>query len=221
MKQYFILAIIFFTITTAVNAQNSFKPESSIGIKLGGNISRVAFDLPIEQNLNYGYLGGIVFKHKSERKLGIQLELNYMQAGWNEKLDTINTYIRRLNYIQVPIMTHINIGEGKTNLIFNLGTYVSFLISESDEINFIVEEEVLKYYNEPLSNNTEFGFTGGLGIVRKTSIGTFQIEARFNQSLNNIFKYEVNSQEYPFSASKNQTLEVTLSYLLNLKSRKK
>lgn len=218
MRKYIILlfALSFFSIH-AYN-QNVFVPETNLGIKVGGILSTVDFKPSVQQELNFGFTGGIVFKHISQKSLGVQLELNYMQAGWSEKLDTTNTYSRRLDYIQIPFMTHVNFGNGKTRFVLNLGPSFSFLVSEKESLNLISEEEEKEYYNINIDNRLGFGLCLGLGISRQTSIGLFQLEGRINQSLTNIFSSGSDSM---FEYSRSQTVEVALYYLLDYKNIKK
>lgn len=214
-KTILVITIIFLSLV--VYTQNIFKPETYFGVKMGGNISGIIFDPPVSQNINSGFTSGIVFKHISQKNLGIQIELNYTQAGWNESLDSTNSYIRRLNYIQLPFMTHINLGMGKTKFIFNIGPYVSYLLSEKEKINLLEEEEEEEeeendYYQKKIHNKTGFGLCLGFGITRHTSIGLFQVESRISSSLTDIFK---DTTDTPFSSSKSFNAELSLSYLID------
>ena len=211
---FFLLAITF--TTSAVSSQYVFNKESNLGLKVGGTVSMVAFNPSIDLGLNFGFTGGLVFKHIEQKGLGIQLELNFMQAGWKEKLDTTNRYSRQLNYIQIPFMTHVNLGEGRTRLILNLGPYGTILLWEKERISLIEEQEPSDHYGRDLDNWFEFGLCAGIGLAHYTSIGVFQLEARYNQSLSNIFDYS----ESQFISSKNQVVELSLSYLLDLHARK-
>jgi len=212
-KNIFPIIILIFS-SLAINAQTTFVPETNIGIKIGGITSRVVFDPSIAQNIDFNIIGGFVFRHISEKSLGIQVELNYLQAGWNESLDSANTYQRQLNYIQLPIMTHINLGTGKTRIIVNIGSYLSFLISEKEKINIIDEEEEKDYYRSKIKNKVQFGFCMGLGVSRHTTLGIFHVESRVNFSLSNIFE---DTPETPFNSSRNQIAELALYYLIDFK----
>ncbi len=211
-RKAIILYLFIFFSAYFVTAQNDFQKETNIGVKLGGNISRAGFDPVISQRLYYGFTGGLVFKHISEENLGIQIELNYMQAGWEENLDSTNSYERRLNYIQLPFMTHLIIGKRKTKFILHFGPYLSYLINESAKINIINESEEKEYYKVKVTNRVEFGLCLGLGFDHYTSIGIFQFECRYNFGLSNIFK---NSTETPFTYSRNTTLELTALYSID------
>lgn len=211
-KAILVISIIFLSVVAYT--QNVFEPGAYFGIKLGGNISRLLSDPTINQKINLGLTSGIVFKHISQKNLGIQIELNYKQAGWSESLDSTNTYKRRLNYIQLPFMTHINLGNKKTRFIFNIGPYVSYLLSENEKISLLEEVEEKDYYRKKIENRTEFGLCLGLGLSRNTSIGLFQFESRISSSLTDIFN---SNSDSPFSSSKNLNIELSSYYLIDYK----
>jgi Outer membrane protein beta-barrel domain len=213
--------ILLFTILCfyplSVHSQNTFLPETNLGFKLGGTLSRVGFDPKIDQGLNIGFTGGLVYKHISQKNLGIQLEINYMQIGWSENLDLTNSYSRRLDYIHVPFMTHACVGNRRVRFVLNLGPQLSFLVSDYEKIAVLPEEEQV-YYRKEIENQVDFGFCLGGGLIVKTSIGLFQVEGRINYALSNIFQY---SSDSPFTAAQNQAAELTLSYLLDSKNIRK
>lgn len=214
MRNILVIIIVLCLSSTLAKTQSVFVPETNFGIKVGGNLSNVSFDPLVEQDLNFGFVGGLVFKHISQKSLGIQVELNYFQAGWSENLESPNNYSRRLNYIQLPAMTHIIFGKRKTRFLINLGSYLSYLVSDLETIDLIAGEEEQVYYGQDIENKVDFGFCFGLGLSRNTSIGLFQIESRINYGLSSFFDYTADT---PFDKSSNQTVELTLSYLIDSK----
>lgn len=204
--------ILFVLLCSFMQAYNQevFVPESFLGIKAGGNGSSVLFNPSLKQEMNFGFVGGLVFKHFGQRNLGIQLELNYLQAGWIEKLDSPDSYSRRLNYLQIPFMTHINLGKKKTRVVINLGPYVSLLLSEKEQMKLENDDDAESYYGTEIDNGGDFGLSFGLGMSRHTSIGTIQIEGRLNQGLSSIYKTGFDTT---FEKSSNQIIEVALYYL--------
>jgi len=218
MKRIIILIVAIFLVIGLAQAQSAFIPETNLGIKLGGTISKVNFNPGVKQDLYPGFLGGLVFRHISQKSLGIQIEANYYQAGWSEKLDSPSSYSRRLNYIQLPLMTHVSLGKQKSRFFLNLGPYISVLLSDSEKIDLESESEYQDYYGIEIGGTGEFGLCFGLGFSKNTSIGIFQLEGRANYAMSNIFS---NDQETSFTSSGNLSAEVALSYLLDLsKSRK-
>jgi hypothetical protein len=217
MKKTLLLTVALF-ITAFVYSQNPFEPETYFGIKLGGNISGILSDSTISQKINPGLTGGLVFKNISEKSFGIQIELNYQQSGWNENLDSANTYKRRLNFIKLPFMTHVNLGNQKTRFVINFGPYISYLLSEKEKINLLDGHEEKEYYGHKIDNKVGYGLCLGLGISRRTSIGLFQVESRISSSLTNIFKSSADSL---FFSSKDLNVELSLSYMIDCKNLKK
>jgi len=76
-----------------------------------------------------GIHGGMAVKYISEKHLGLIAEVNYSQRGWTEEFDPTDgfSYNRRLNYLELPIMTHIYFGN-KIRFIVNIGPQISFLL---------------------------------------------------------------------------------------------
>ncbi len=218
MKRKYIIRIVIIFIAILfihrIQAQEMFTTESAIGIKQGVNISKVFFTPLIDQNMTNGYSGGIIFKHISERSLGIQMELNFLQQGWTEKLDTTESYLRRLNQINFPFMTHVELGKGSTKFLLNLGPSLSYLISEKESIKLIVPKDARVYYGKKIDNTLEFGLCLGIGLVKNTPIGSFQFESRLYQNLSDIFK---DLSDLAISSAKIQSIELSISYLIQLK----
>lgn len=212
MRNTLVLIIVLCLSSPLAKTQSVFIPETNFGIKLGGNLSMVSFDPRVEQDLYFGFVGGLVFKHVSQKSLGIQVELNYLQAGWSENLESTNYYSRRLNYVQLPTMMHIIFGKGNTRFLLNLGSYFSYLVSDIETIDLIAGEEEQIYYGKDIENQVEFGLCFGLGLSKNTSIGLFQIESRINYGLSSFFDY---TSDTPFDNSSSQTAELSLSYLMD------
>ena len=102
-----------------------------IGLNGGMAASTVNFNPKVSQSFLIGYTGGLVFRQISQKSLGFQAELNYMQRGWQE---SDGNYSRQLNFIELPIMTHFNFGK-KFRFFFNIGPKLGYLISENVLLN--------------------------------------------------------------------------------------
>lgn len=205
--------LVLLCISLQAYSQNAFVPESYLGFKAGTNMSSVLFTPSVQQEMNLGFVGGLAYKYFGQRNLGIQLELNYLQAGWKESLDSPDSYSRRLNYLQIPFMTHGNLGKRKTRFVINLGPYVSLLLSEQEKMTLDNEEDAGAYYQTEADNMGDFGLCVGLGLLRHSSVGTIQIEGRLNQSLSSIYE---SGFDTTFQYSRNQTIEVALYYLFDI-----
>ena len=197
-----------------VHSQDVFERETYFGIKGGMNTAGIVSEPIIFLDIYPGFTGGILFKHISQNSLGIQAELCYSQSGWSENLDSTSVYQRRLDYIQLPIMTHISIGKKSTRIIVNLGPYISYLLSDSEKIELLDGMEAKDYYGKKISNQVEFGMCFGVGVFQKTPAGSFQIEGRITYGLSDKFN---NSADLSLESSQNILAELSLSYLIDYK----
>jgi hypothetical protein len=185
-----------------------------IGVNGGVDASQVYFSPSVKQIPIFGYFGGIVFKHISEPHKGIQLELNYVQKGWEENLDTTNVYSRRFNYLEYTFMSHFEIGKRNTKLLLNVGPTFSYLLSDSITKYLIDGSTIMSYYDTKIQNKVELGLCLGLGVIQSTNIGDFHLEFRYSQGINNIFK-----DGYIFEYSMNQIITARLSCLFRINRR--
>ncbi len=195
--------------------------QTSIGIKQGVTFSQVSFsDLDntfntvFRQALQAGNLTGIAFKYFNQKHVGLQVELNFTQKGWTQVLASGEKFKSTLNYVQMPIMTHIRIGDGKLKPFLIGGLFLSYLNAAKE--NSVLESEndkVLFHYMIADDKRFEFGLGGGGGLSLDTKIGTFQGTVKFMQGLANIID-EKDATDPTFS--KNQSLEVSFGYFYAL-----
>lgn len=232
--------IITLSFTGLAQQRVKFDREWFIGAKGGAAASQMRFYPNVNQQLLLGPSVGVVGRFISEPNVGLQIEVNYVQGGWNElpfeKRDAVAddnaykhfSYTRNLNYIKVPIMTHVNIGKKRTRFFFNVGPSISFLLDESESYNMSIvdipeelQEYLFDYYGVPVQSKVDFQFAGGLGLeVRQNNGNAFALETRVYFSLPNIF--DVNSSDFKnLSAAQNQSIELTLSYQFDLGKKKK
>jgi hypothetical protein len=205
----FFLIFLFFAAIQNSSAQGSNQSILSIGTRHGINFSKIIFEPPVNQDLNMGYNGGLVIKYVSETHAGIQAEFNYSERGWTEKFDTTMSYKRKLNYFEVPVLSHFLIGKNKTRVIINVGPNFSYFMSDKETFKLLQAGDTLSYYQRPIDRKFELGLVGGLGVLQETPIGDFQLEARFHYGLQNIFFANKVSN---LDKSQNQFYSVSLSY---------
>jgi len=210
----FILSFLVF----CASGQETSEKKVMIGIKGGSSVSQMRFYPSVNQSILSGYTGGIVVKVMSQKHVGIQTEINYTQKGWKEKVSEEFRYSRRLNYLDVPFMTHVSIGKRRFGIFFNIGPSLSVLLSEDESIEpgTTSLSELANgdsYYGEPIDNIIDFQFTAGLGARYEFKGGNaFEVEGRAYGSLPNVF----DPDKYVYSASQNQLATVTMSYLFSL-----
>ncbi len=197
-----------------------FKTELYIGAKGGMTFSKVRFYPNVISQFEQGNTGGIMFRLISEPHIGFQVEVNYTQKGWKE--DSIG-YARKLNYISIPIMTHINMGSKALRVILNLGPEVAYMISEEEKFTsptaVSTEDPGYRtYFGKPIDKQLDFLFTAGLGMeYHMKRGGAFSLEGRAYYSLPNLF----NPDNYPYKVSQSNGAQVTFAYLFQFNRRKK
>jgi len=169
------------------------------------------FGVKSNQTFYQGYTGGIMFVYTSEPGIGIRLEFNFIQKGWKINPDSTEKYLRRLNYFEIPFMTHIIIGKSKSRLLIDLGPYGSYLNSEEEKTN--ITGDSLDYVGYLVNRKFDFGYCLGIGYEYRTKIGYFGIEARYYNSLSNIF---IPSAEIQYFSSRNQVLSFGIKYSVRI-----
>ena len=169
----FLIFLLFFGFYFSSNAQpEDFKYKLYIGAKGGKTFSQVRFYPNVETGLLSGNTGGLIFRMLSEPHIGFQVELNLIEKGWKETPFTgqfaTTTYLHRLKYIDIPIMTHVNIGKKAVRFILNLGPEFSFLTSENQEFDppagITPDIEGYKDYYRNIDTPVDILFTGGIGM---------------------------------------------------------
>jgi hypothetical protein len=206
--------------------QKEFKYEYYIGVKGGITLTQVRFYPNVQTSFMQGNTGGLIFRMISEPHIGFQIEFNYIEKGWKEKPFTgefaSTSYFHRLNYLDLPIMTHVSLGKKAMRFTLNLGPEFSFLMSDSQGFkpNAVIPSDTdgyNPYYFQPIDTSLDILFTGGLAMeyhFRKGSALT--LEGRVFYSLPNLY----DTKKYIYKASQSNGLEVTLAYLFRLDKTK-
>ena len=220
MKKYLVLLLITGYSFVASGQPKDFVTELYIGAKGGITLSKVRFYPSIVESFQQGNSGGIMFRLISEPHIGFQVEINYTQKGWKEDS---TKYFRRLNYVNIPIMTHVNLGNKAFRFTLNLGPEVAFLISEDQGFNSSTpvvtgDSGFREYYGKPTDTQVDFLFTAGLGMEYHMKGGSaLALEGRAYYSLPNLFSPD----NYSFKISQSNGAQVTLAYLFQLKKKRK
>ncbi|MBC5994008.1 porin family protein [Pontibacter cellulosilyticus] len=216
MKALRLTALLLLIVAITAHAQGEFSPETMVGLKAGINLSKYSLGSST-QEWAQGYSAGIVLRHVSEPKLGVQLELNLAQRDFAERVDTTRSYRKRINYLELPFMTHITLGRRNTNFNLNFGPSLGYLVSSGDKIPAFDEgDDSSEHYPKETDTPYQLGLCLGAGLIQKTSFGAFSLEGRLTRSLNSTFKTEDNSV-----SSHNTSITVTVGYLTMLKSKRR
>lgn len=227
-KHIVLLLLLSFALT--VSAQDKqFKPEWNIGVGFGPTLSSMSFETgTYVSNLNtknkQQFFGGVAIRYLSEKNLGLIAELNYSQQGWEQDFKDSPQFehSHQLNYLELPILTHIYFGN-KVRFIFNLGPKISFLLSDSEKMNqrladylasggFPETSPSYQYYHMA-ERKIDYGLMGGLGLELRTGIGSFALEGRYTFGLGDIYN---NSKADYFTRSANRVISVKLTYYVKL-----
>ena len=207
-------AFFFLMITLNLDAQQKFVPSTLIGADASVSFCRVSFDPAIAQSLLSNTSLGLVFRHVSEPHIGTQIELNYAGKGWIEARDTIGTYKRNLQVIDMPVTAVFIAGSKKFRFAFTIGPYGSYRLHEKETIHIPDSRYYREYYLKTLESNWEFGFTVGISTELYTAFGVFGARVTYCHSLTNLFP--LSSDNYYYSASRSQTLNAGIVYFIEL-----
>ena len=196
-----------------------FKKEYYIGAKGGMVFSRVKFKPNVEQNFYSGNSMGLVLRMISEPHVGIQVEFNYLQKGWEEKplSGSTQNYFHRINYLDIPILTHANLGNNKYRFTLNLGPTVAILLSDSQGMNpaepGISAFPPIAYWGKPIDTRLDFLFVGGIGSEYHFSrYAALALDVRVFYSLTNLY----DSRNYGYDPSQTNGIQATLAYLFRV-----
>jgi len=208
-----------------LHAQNeSFTKEYYLGVKGGIVFSRVKFKPSVEENIFTGNSAGLIFRMISEPHVGIQVEFNYQQKGWQEKplFGETQYYFHKLNYFDIPVMTHASLGSKAFRFTLNLGPTVAFLLSDSQGMNpsspGISTFPLKPYWGKPIDSSIDFLFTGGVGIeCHFKRAGALALDARVFYSLTNLYI----GKNYGYDPSQTNGIQVTMAYLYRLNKSKR
>lgn len=211
---------------SAATAQNHYQGNVTMGVRAGADMSQVMFHPTVSQQFKPGVTAGVTFRYIEENHFGVIAELDFTQKGWKEKFDQGNyAYGRTLNYIELPVMTHIYFGR-RGRFFFNAGPVVGYMLGCSINANFNTTDwkdiegfpqknRTNDQINMKISNRFDYGICAGLGgefnITRRNSIS---LEARFYYGLGNIMP---SKRADIFSASNSLTLSLAAGYWFRIK----
>lgn len=204
--------------------------EFSVGASGGTTFSSVSFSPKVTQGMRMGTTFGVTGRMTMGKYVGVQIELNYAQQGWDEDFESDDEniseeereklagykYSRLLNYLQLPVYSHFQFGEKNVKGFINVGPQIGYLLSEStsENLNGATPGKVNEQHNMPVEKKFEWGISGGAGIEIRTGIGYFLLEGRYLYSLGDI--YSTKRKDY-FTKASGQTITAKISYLIPLK----
>ena len=203
---------------------NNFQKEFNWGLNGGISMSSVSFSPRVRQSSLLQGVGGISVRYISENTFGIQGEINYSQRGWKEVFpeNPDMRYARALDYIELPVLTHIYFNAGKHfRVVFNLGPQVGFLLNERTLYSTIdtENENTPPYYMQKAQRRFDWGLCFGGGVEFRTDAGNFVLDGRYYYGLSDIFTNSKVAEGFYFASSSNQIICVKLTYFLKLRTK--
>ena len=222
------LAMSFFAIMPMMAQLGEVRNNLAVGINGGLNMSQVEFSPSIKQNTQNGMSMGVTARYMSEKYFnmlcGIQVELNYSQRGWNEKIEdgSENTYSRTMNYLEVPFLAHLAFGkdamDSGAQFFLNLGPQFAFFLNEKENMSDNWDPSyrpngVVQQYGKMVENKFDYGIVVGGGIELSTKVGHFLLEGRYYLGLSDFYK---STKKDEFGRSGHSFIGVRLTYLYDI-----
>ena len=190
----------------------------SVGFKGGSTLSFVTATQENitrtgpNNNLLLRYTGGLAAQYLTEDNFGLQVEVNYIQKGWEQRPPENNPtqqYQVSLDYAEVPILAHGYFGKKNTRIFLNAGMYLAYLLASDIKRANIDDERIGYPYEERFQNKFDFGVRGGGGFEVVTKVGMFQVEGSYNWGVNSIMDKGID--QIP-NILQNNTIAITLGY---------
>ena len=235
-----------------------FRKDLAVGINGGVAMSSVAFVPKVPQSMLNGPTFGLTARYTCEKYFSsicaVVAELNYTQMGWKENILDMNdqpvplhtdesqtlNYVRKVNYIQVPLLARLGWGRERSGFQFfiQLGPQLGFYLSDKSESNFDVRDPAFnpkiengkygpdyKYGDKRVSqvvaqdsltveNKIDYGIDLGAGLeFSNRHVGHFIVEGRYYYGLGNLFG---NTKRDYFGRSNFGTIIVKFTYLFDI-----
>ncbi len=196
----------------AQTSQEPFSQAISVGVKGGMTASRFTFVPSVRQRLHTGPVAGISVRYDVERGASLQAELNYRRGGWQERYDSLQThYTRHLDYLELPLLTHLYIRSGDMRFFLNAGPFFGYLLGESATSTGEANMSSLDTTRHGIAvrDRLFWGLGGGPGIsIPLGNRQRIELEGRFVYGLGNIWSSKrgstyVQSSEMYFGATLN------------------
>ncbi|MFC2101035.1 porin family protein [Bacteroidota bacterium] len=125
---------LMFVISSIIFNGNPKAQDFNGGMQLGLSTSEISGDR-INGPSKVGLYAGVFVNHSISNYLSLQLELNFVQKGSNKNPDSISldNYILRLNYLEIPLLFIINLHK---HISFEAGPSFGYLIKKYEEADY-------------------------------------------------------------------------------------
>ncbi len=226
MKRLLFLFLAILGLSDVGKAQTHFDSKVELGVRGGVTFSTVSFRPSITGKFGMGYTGGLTFRYSEENHFGLIAEVNLVQRGWAEKFEDLPyKYQRILNYVEVPIMSHIYFGH-RGKFFINAGPEIAYYLGDKIKSNFdYTDTSGLEGFHDKnrrteqltmkVSQKIDFGIVAGLGgefsLNRKNALA---VEARIYYGIGNVMP---SGRQDTFNLSNQLSVAVTAGYWFRIK----
>jgi hypothetical protein len=199
----------------------SLAAQSGIGLRLGANLSNVAFSgSDLDEELDTKNLTGLAFGLVAELGLGdnfsLQPELLFSQHGFAIDESLLGQPIikgeARYSYLQVPVLAKAKFGPEFFKINVMVGPHFGFGVGEvkrESELFGADKETSSESWEDAGLKTFDFGVTGGFGISIGAGPGYLGLDARYQYGLANTLDEPDDDIK-----SSNRNLQFSLSYII-------
>lgn len=224
--------------------RRDFEQELDLGISGGADFSKISFLHNMKDRMSQignqsfipNYRLGVVCRYISQNHFGIQIETNYVNAGWEENfiddsgvwnvydLETNKVYdvyglniSRELSYLEIPLLAHIYFGKRKVRFFVNMGPVLNVLLkygelnvsgSDNDLHKYVLKSDDPRLYED--YSKVGYGITGGLGFNFILGKMHLLLEGRYMYGFSDLYD---NNKADVFQRSNNQLFNLTMSLM--------
>lgn len=191
--------------------------QTGLGLRGGPSYSQVDFStsrgVPRPgQQLVQGLDVGLLWRLLDNKHLGVQAELNYNHKGWNIYPGTNEEHQREYHYLQLPLLSHLQLGRGRLKFVVQAGAFVAYAWEIEDVRSPGPNANPRVVYGHQASQPWQFGVLGGAGPAFESPIGVLQLEARVAHHLSHVLRPDL-SRNDDFLASHQQSITFGLQWV--------
>lgn len=209
-----IWVLLFFGLLFIGNAS----AQSGLGLRGGASFSQANFkpasrsNRSPDQQVVQGFEAGLLWRMLNNRNLGFQAELNYSVMGWHIYPGTSWQDQREYHYVQMPLLSHLQLGRGRLKLVVQAGGLVAYA-KQIEEVLLPdpATPAPLAYAHQELLP-WQYGVVGAAGPSISLPFGMLQLEARFVYYLSNMLQPDLTRTD-DFESANQQNITFGLQWV--------
>jgi len=203
--------------------------QKKINLGLKGGISQSNINLQnnffptiIETSSLNSYNFSIVSEFINEKNIGIRIELNMIQKGYYQNLNSVGSnpievkLFSKLDYINVPFLLQYYFLEKKRNIYINLGPYFEYLIKlNNQEIPSDINSSDVYFFSKNRDKKLGYGLKMSLGFSNLIKNNSIQFSISYMYNFSNILNFNLKSESTP-DVSNINSLSLSVFYLFQI-----